>query len=190
MLLFLIPNSISRVQKWTCVTATACCWHKEQGHPEDEGIWFQRSGSIQDYGTVAGLKLARKSSFFWWPQFPSYMVHPFALHIPAPPSGQPPLEMKKRENSQPGTGWVNKRAPQPQEWGLCSSLTAPQITHTFSFWLENSKERHRYTPRIRQLLPLQSLSALYRSERGWDFTSSTGKEREQCRAMPDMLAVG
>lgn len=47
-------------------------------------------------------------------------------------------------------------------------------------------------PHIRQfvLLPLQSLPALYRSERGWDFTSSIGKERGQCREMPDVLAVG
>lgn len=180
MLLFLIPNSISRVQKGICATATVCYWQEEQGHAEDEGIWFQSPGSIQDYGTVADLILAIKSSFLWQPPFPSYMVHPFALHIPAPPSGQPPLEMKKRENSQPGTGWENKWAPQPQEWGLCSSLTAPQITHSVfpSDW--NGKERHRYTPPMGQLvlLSLQSLRLLSTSLRGAGISQAALARRE------------
>lgn len=113
-------------------------------------------------------------------------------HIPAPHSDQPPLEMKKRENTQPGTRWVNKWAHQIQEWGPVFLSDSPQTTHSVSFLLGNGKERHRYTLGIAQfvLLPLQSLPVLYRSERDWDFTSSIGRDRGQRRAMPDVLAVG
>lgn len=49
---------------------------------------------------------------------------------------RPASTRDEKEGEQPAYRMSEQVGSQPQEWGLCSSLTAPQITHSISFRLE------------------------------------------------------
>jgi len=102
--------------------------------------------------------------------------------------------MKKRENTPADAGQRNGRAPQPQERGACPPpCRPPSHTHFVFFLLGKGRDRHRYTPRVRQhvLFPPWSPSPGATGSRwGWGFVLSAGRDRGQCSAKPDRTAVG
>lgn len=108
--LFLQQIQLLESRRQTCVTATGCCSQEQRGHLEDEGVLFQSLGSI--HRNCSRPETSQKKLLFLVASIsvidgPSLCSH----YIPVPPSGLPPLEMKKRENTQPGAGQMNEWAP-------------------------------------------------------------------------------
>lgn len=132
-------------------------------------------------GTAAGLKPARKSGFFWWPPFQSYVAHPFVLiNTPVPPSGLPPQDKKR--------GKIPSLVQDEWRSGLPTHRSGrpvlpprPPQSHILS---SSMRERQG-----EMSLPLQSPSAgTTRSERGWDFVLSPGSDRGQRRTKQFLLS--
>lgn len=105
------------------------------------------------------------------------IIHgPFTLLSYTSAPLRPASTRNEKEGEHPGTGWVSKWAPQPQEWSPVFHPDSP-LNLTVSLLLGNGTW---FMPRMGQLvpLPLQSLPALSTSPRGAGISQAALARRE------------